>query len=248
MSLLSDDLQLTNSDCKGHRRDPGGKKKKKKKRWGGTFLLDKQKEWEKKGKTASQVECRFSFFLFFFGLNYNHHPSWSQHFYSSSWLGTWQMNVGINGVSGRGGRWMFSQQGGAGEVQLALASGQSFWASCRSTHHPRGRERGSALSPSSGPLVIFPLFISKLTPCLPPAPSLPTHLRWPESIWVSIKGKKIWIQCKRAKRKKPLVSFHSPPRRDGGDVSTGCTMNVKSCTSCCLDVIIKQKHWALAEP
>ena len=161
------------------------------------------------------------------------------------------MNVGINGVSGRGGRWMFSQQGGAGEVQLALASGQSFWASCRSTHHPRGHERERSL-PLLGPsLPIFLLFISKLTPCLPPAPSLPTHLRWPEVSGCQSREKKIEFNAgvlKKQKTKKPLVSFHSPPRRDGGDVSAGCTMNVKSCTSCCLDVIIKQKHWALAEP
>ena len=117
------------------------------------------------------------------------------------------MNVGINGVSGRGGRWMFSQQGGAGEVQLALASGQSFWASCRSTHHPRGHEQERSL-PLLGPsLPIFLLFISKLTPCLPPAPSLPTHLRWPEVSGCQSREKKIEFNAGVLKKKKKKKSL-----------------------------------------
>lgn len=59
---------------------------------------------------------------------------------------------------------MFSQQGGAGEVQLALASGQSFWAPCLSTHHPRGHKQ-EHFPPSEPPVTLFPLLISKLTPC-----------------------------------------------------------------------------------
>lgn len=91
------------------------------------------------------------------------------------------MNVGINGVSGWGGRWMFSQQGEAGEVQLVLASGQSFCAPCLSKHHPRVHKQEHF--PSPGP-PCYPLYpVSKLTlsrwytfNCPPPAPSLLTCL------------------------------------------------------------------------
>lgn len=73
------------------------------------------------------------------------------------------MNVGINGVSGWGGRWMFSQQGEAGEVQLVLASGQSFCAPCLSKHHPRVHKQEHF--PSPGPHC-YPLYpVSKLTLC-----------------------------------------------------------------------------------
>lgn len=66
LSLLSDDLQLTNSDCK--RPLLSTSRKNNKKRWGGTFLLDKQKEWEKKEKQHLKLGVDFLSF-FFFGLN-----------------------------------------------------------------------------------------------------------------------------------------------------------------------------------
>lgn len=74
------------------------------------------------------------------------------------------MNVGINGVSSWGGRWMSSQQGRA-EVQLTLASGQSFWCSV-SLHalpqEPRAGARPLTWTSCHHPL---PLFMSKLTHC-----------------------------------------------------------------------------------
>lgn len=58
---------------------------------------------------------------------------------------------------------MFSQWGEAGEVQLVLASGQSFCAPCLSKHHPRVHKQEHF--PSPGP-PCYPLYpVSKLTLC-----------------------------------------------------------------------------------
>lgn len=70
------------------------------------------------------------------------------------------MNVGINGVSGLGGRWMFSQQGEVGEVQLVLACGQSFYAMCLSTHHPRVHKQ-ERVPPPRPPGTLFTLLVNE---------------------------------------------------------------------------------------
>lgn len=55
---------------------------------------------------------------------------------------------------------MFSQQGEAGEVQLALASGQSFCALCLSKHSPRVHKQGHSPSPGP-PVTLFPLLVNE---------------------------------------------------------------------------------------
>lgn len=47
------------------------------------------------------------------------------------------MNVGINGVSGRGGRWMFSQRGRSRRNTVSAGRGPGLL--CLSTHRPGGQ-------------------------------------------------------------------------------------------------------------
>lgn len=177
----SGDLQLSDSGCKGS----SAPARTKHHRWN---ILSLGKQKQPKDKKRAKYHLKFSSgFLFVFGLNYNHHPSRSQHFYSCSWLETWQMNVGINGVSCWEGRWMLSLWGEAGEVQLVLAEGQS---SCVSPDVTSGSRSRTLLVPC---YLLSAVSKWGLRIQLPPSPalSLPTHL---QDMSKSIKAKLEFVQ------------------------------------------------------